>query len=357
MPSGVAWYRKHLSISPSNLEKSSYYLEFDGVMENSEVYLNGQLLGKRPNGYVSFGYDITQKLRPNDNILAVKTDTSKQPASRWYTGAGIYRHVRLITTSPLHFNPNSTFITTPTLTPQQAQIQVQTTLLNSAPTSATFTLLLEVFDTDGKSVKAGKIDNIRIDAQKSQDAKISLDLPNPKPWTIENPHLYTVVTRLIMDTRLQDEIKIPIGIRAAEFKPDTGFWLNGKNIKLKGVCLHHEAGPLGAAVPLSVWQRRLTQLKDIGANAIRTAHNPPSPEFLDLCDQMGFLVMDEFFDCWTSAKTPTTTTSISTTGATTTPTTPSSATATTPASSSTPSATKSTTPPRSSSPTKSSPAS
>ena len=311
LPSGVGWYRKHFTL-PATDSGKSISIEFDGVMQNSDVWINGFHLGHRPNGYVSFSYDLTGHLNfGGDNVLAVRADTSAQPASRWYSGAGIYRHVRLVVTDPIHFLQNGIFISTPQVSETNATVKIESAVTNYFDGTRSVILMPEqkisleisLLDANGQIVGAAKTipQSILIGggAHFSQD----ISLKNPQLWSLDSPNLYRAVSKIIFGEKVLDEATNTFGIRDAHFEADTGFWLNGKNFKIYGVCLHHEGGAFGAAVPLSIWEARLTALKSLGVNAIRTAHNPPAPEFLDLCDRMGFLVMDESFDCWTRGKT------------------------------------------------------
>lgn len=299
LPTGIGWYRKTFQVEKADAKKI-VTIEFDGVMANSDVWINGKHLGKRPYGYVSFAYDLTPYLHFNKpNVIAVRADNTIQPASRYYTGAGIYRHVRLVSVNPTHFKHWGTFITTPIATASKGVVNFKVEIDNK--TAGDYKLQIEIVDASGKVVKTVEsIKNIAANTTGlfSQDVEIS----NPKLWNLETSHLYTATTKLYSGKTLIDNQTIPFGIKKAEFVAETGFWLNGKNIKLKGVCLHHDGGAVGAAVPLGVWKERFKKLKEVGVNAIRTSHNPMAPEFLDLCDQMGFLVMDETFDTWTAAK-------------------------------------------------------
>ena len=303
LPTGIAWYRKELNL-PADAKGNRVWIEFDGVMANSDVWLNGHLLGHRPNGYVSFRYDLTDNLKPEGpNILAVKTDTSAQPASRWYAGSGIYRHVRIVIADPVHVAPWGVNVTTPEATNAAATVKVGTTLANFTDKTNKVTVRTAVVAPSGKTL-ATLDSEVRLVSNKQNTFSQQIKISRPILWSLESPQLHSLVTRIVADGTVLDEVTTPFGIRSAEFKSDTGFWLNGENLKIKGVCLHHDGGAVGAAVPLAVWERRLKSLKELGVNAIRTAHNPTAPEFLDLCDQMGFLVMDEFFDCWTKGKNP-----------------------------------------------------
>lgn len=301
LPSGVAWYRKEIPV-PAEADGKRVWVEFDGVMANSDVWINSHHLGHRPNGYVSFRYDLTDHLKPGGpNLLVVKADTSAQPASRWYSGAGIYRHVRLVTARPVHVAPWGVYVTTPEATEAAAAVKIQTTIRNTSDKSGKITLSTAVISPQGKSL-AITDSELTLAPGKENTVAQQIQVPRPALWSLESPQLHTLVTRITAGDAVLDEVTTPFGIRSAEFKSDTGFSLNGKNLKLKGVCLHHDGAAVGAAVPLAVWERRLNILRELGVNAIRTAHNPTAPEFLDLCDQMGFLVMDEFFDCWTKGK-------------------------------------------------------
>ncbi|HEY1122951.1 MAG TPA: glycoside hydrolase family 2 TIM barrel-domain containing protein [Haloferula sp.] len=297
LPSGVAWYRKEFSFDAKG---KRVWVEFDGVMANAEVWINGHSLGKRPNGYVSFRYDLTQHLKAK-NVLVVKADTTPQPASRWYTGAGIYRHVRLVVADPVHVAPWGAFVTTPEVDAAKATVKVDTKVANTGDAEKKVTLRSVVKGPDGKELATASSEVV-IAAGKDATGVQQLAVPQPQLWDVERPQLHQLVTTITSDGKVLDETRTTFGIRSAEFTTDRGFVLNGKPVKMKGVCLHHDGGAVGAAVPLGVWERRLKKLHELGVNSIRISHNPPAPEFLDLCDRMGFLVMDEFFDCWLKAK-------------------------------------------------------
>ncbi|MFV5695254.1 glycoside hydrolase family 2 TIM barrel-domain containing protein [Flavobacterium sp. LB3P122] len=300
LPTGIGWYRKTFEMNTADAKKIAT-IEFDGIMANSDVWINGKHLGKRPYGYTSFTYDLTPYLNFNKpNVIAVRADNSIQPASRYYTGAGIYRHVRLVSVNATHFKHWGTFITTPIATITKGIVNLKVEIENKGITGD-YKLQIDIVDNKGKVVKTAEIlKNIAANATAlfSQDIEIA----NPKLWGLDEPNLYTATTKLYTGKTLIDNQTIPFGIKKSEFIAESGFWLNGKNLKLKGVCLHHDGGAVGAAVPLGVWKERFKKLKEVGVNAIRTSHNPVAPEFLDLCDQMGFVVMDETFDTWNSAK-------------------------------------------------------
>lgn len=306
LPAGVGWYRKHFLL-PGTYEGQRLFIQFDGVMANSDVWLNGVHLGKRPYGYVSFQYELTPHLHKGlkeMNILAVRVDNSAQPASRWYAGAGIYRHVRLLITGPVHLDQWSTVLTTPRISTAEAAIHLKTRVVNQSESPHSLSVQVGVAGPDGNSVATLETKAQSLAAGAAADFQQDLVAPSPQLWDIGHPALYRAIVRVREEGVTVDEETVPFGIRKFHFDPATGFWLNGKNFKLKGVCLHQDGGAIGAAVPLGVWERRLALLKDFGVNAIRTAHNPAAPEFLDLCDRMGFLVMEEMFDTWEYAKNP-----------------------------------------------------
>ncbi len=300
LPSGIGWYRKTFTL-PASESNKKISIEFDGVMANSEVWINGKSLGKRPYGYISFAFDLTPYLNfGKPNTIAVRADNLVQPASRYYTGAGIYRHTRLISTHPAHFDHWGVFVTTPEASAQQATIKLALKIVQENKTQTGLSVQTVVLDANQQQVAISEKTNLS--ALASQTAYQQIKLAQPKLWSLENTHLYTAVTKLYFKNQVIDQESTAFGIRDAKFEAATGFWLNGKNIKLKGVCLHHDGGAVGAAVPLGVWEERFKLLKQAGVNAIRTSHNPVAPEFLDLCDKMGFLVMDETFDTWTAPK-------------------------------------------------------
>ena len=305
MPSGVSWYRKHFTLS-NDASNRLVFIEFDGVMSNSDVWINGVHLGNRPYGYVGFSYELTKHLNiGKDNILAVRTDTSKQPASRWYTGAGIYRHVRLVIKNRLHVPQWGTFVSTPQVDVKEAVVRVSSEVTNQSDSPEQVSLEITLLDPRGKTLQTAHTNINTIEPGKSFNFEGELTVKYPTLWDIGRPNLYKAIASVRVDgNRTVDDETVIFGIRAVQFRAATGFWLNHKNIKILGACLHHDGGAFGAAVPLAVWEHRLNELRKLGVNAIRTAHNPPAPEFLDLTDRMGFIVMDELFDQWTLAKNP-----------------------------------------------------
>jgi len=311
MPTGIGWYRKSFTVSTADAKPAAArrtFVVFDGVMANSDVYLNGELLGHRPYGYVSFVYELTPHLRAGKNVIAVKVDDSQQPASRWYPGAGINRQVRLITTGDAHIVPWGTFVTTPAVMAGSATIHIRSTVTNESAAAAKLSLRVQLTGPNGSAVLAGKDISSTQPLDLAPGATADLDaeaaIANPDRWDIGHGAMYTVHATLLRNGKAVDEEVVPFGIREFHFDADQGFFLNGVHHKVLGVALHTDGGAVGTAVPLAVWERRLTELRKLGVNAIRTAHNPPAPEFLDLADRMGFLIMDEMFDCWTVAKNP-----------------------------------------------------
>ncbi|MGA2584981.1 MAG: glycoside hydrolase family 2 TIM barrel-domain containing protein [Tepidisphaeraceae bacterium] len=305
-PDGIGWYRKHFTLSEDDASKR-IFIVFDSVMANSDVWINGIFLGHRPYGYVELNYELTGHLNfgaDKSNVLAVRVDQERQPASRYYMGAGIIGHVRLVITDPVHVEHNSAFVTTPEVAADHAVVNVKFTVDNQSDAARNISAKVMLIDPDGQTIQATAqpIASQSIDAGKSGDFSENLTVTNPKLWDLDHPQLYKAeVTILDGDSALDDHETI-FGIRTIKFDPATGFLLNGKNIRIQGVCLHADNSAFGTAVPVGVWERRLSALKQFGVNGLRTAHNPPSPAFLDLCDRMGFLVMDEMYDCWDVGK-------------------------------------------------------
>ena len=307
LPGGVGWYRKRFFIdhSPLTIDHSAaqkeadakngqwstvngqWFLEFDGVYMNSTVYVNGQKVGFRPYGYSSFEYDITPYVREGDNVVAVRVDNSDQPNSRWYSGCGIYRHVWLTKTDPIHVKHWGVHVETQA----DGRVRVETDIVNLEKRRLTVTHTL--LDPDGKAVARGE----------GQNASFRLKASKVRLWSCEQPNIYKVRTEVKTDGKVVDCCETWTGFRSFKFDAKTGFWLNGKNMKLNGVCEHHDFGCLGAALHEDALHRKLTKLKAMGVNAIRSSHNPPAPELLNMCDTMGLIVMDESFDMWRRKKT------------------------------------------------------
>lgn len=302
LPGGVGWYRKIFNIDKS-YEGNRVFIDFDGVYMNSDVWINGVHLGVRPFGYISFRYDITKYLSfDSDNIVAVRVDNSNQPNSRWYSGCGIYRNVWLSIVNPVHVDLWGTYVTTPYITEQKALVEISTTINNEMLIDADVKLETIIQDVEGTKVISGNTEYI-ISAQASNIFEQSLEVINPILWTLENPYLYEVITKVYANGKYVDSYKTPLGIRYFEFDATKGFILNGEQTKIKGVCMHHDLGSLGASINTRAIERQLEILKDMGVNSIRTAHNPPAPELLHLCDKMGIIVQNETFDTWRKRKT------------------------------------------------------
>jgi len=297
LPAGIGWYRKRFRL-PESYRGRTVVVEFGGIYENSEVWINGQYLGKRPYGYIPFSYDLTPHLVfGRDNVVAVKVDNSHQTNCRWYSGSGIYRHTWLLATGPVHVAYWGTFVTTPHVSKDAATVQIKTRVRNDGARAARCTLATSILDHDGKAVEAAAAVQ-EVAANSVYEFVQQVGVAKPNLWSPANPYLYKVRSTVRDEDRVVDQYDTPIGIREAIFDADKGFLLNGEHVKLNGVCIHHDAGCVGAAVPERVWERRLEILREMGCNAIRTSHNPYAEEFLDLCDRLGFLVMNEAFDEW-----------------------------------------------------------
>lgn len=301
---GVGWYRKTFGL-PASSKGKNIFIDFDGVYMNSEVWINGHSLGVRPNGYISFRYDLTPYLKfGNDkNVMVVKVDNSKQPNSRWYSGSGIYRNVWLTTTNDLFVDHWGTYISTSRVTAQLATVDLQIDVSNTNSADKNVTVKTVIYDATNKPVSTlSSTLNARATStsKTSQQTKIS----SPHLWSIDHPYLYKAVTQIINNNKIVDEYTTNIGIRYFDFDVDKGFSLNGRPVKIIGVCDHHDLGCLGTAINLRALERQLEMLKAMGINGIRTSHNPPAPELLDLADRMGFVVMDEAFDMWKKPKNP-----------------------------------------------------
>jgi beta-galactosidase len=301
-PTGIGWYRKAFR-APQGSRGRQAWLEFDGVYMNSDVWINGVHLGRRPFGYIGFAYDVTRHLVSGVNVVAVRVDNSLQPNSRWYTGSGIYRHVWLTMVNPLHVGHWGTYVTTPRVDSARAEVVVRTRIENAPPAARRGVLRSVVRDGAGREVARAEAP-FSLTAGQNVDLEQRLEVASPRLWSVETPNLYSLRSEVLDGGRVADVMETPFGVRTIAFDKDRGFLLNGEHLKMKGVNLHHDGGAVGAAVPERIWERRLAVLKAMGANAIRTAHNPPAPEFLDLCNRMGFLVMAEVFDEWTIGKVP-----------------------------------------------------
>ncbi len=302
LPAGKGWYRKAFTL-PESAKDKSIAIEFDGVFCNSEVWINGHHLGKRPFGYISFSHDLTPYLNfgSQKNYIAVKVDNDAQPSSRWYTGSGIYRNVRLVTADKLHVAHWGTYVTTPKVSNEKATVNYELKIQNDATTSKNVKVVTNILDSNNRSVAKLETDET-VAAQSELGKTYYLEVNNPKLWDTKNPNLYKVVTQVYDKKTVIDQYETPLGFRYFSFDAEKGFFLNGVSTKIHGVCLHHDNGALGAVANYHAIKRKLTILKEMGVNAIRTAHNPPSLEMLELCDEMGFIVQDEAFDVWKKKK-------------------------------------------------------
>lgn len=304
LPGGIGWYRKTFTVSTSDKNKM-VLIDFDGVYKNSEVWINGHYLGMRPNGYISFQYDLTPYLfyGTQKNTIAVKADNSKQPNSRWYSGSGIYRNVWLTTVNKIHVANWGTFITTPTVNNKLATVNFSVSIKNNFSADKSVIVKTLVFEGTNKQITTSKATtSIKCSVTSNNTISQTIHIANPVLWSVEKPSLYTAVTQIFLQGKMIDSYQTTFGIRYFKFDVDKGFSLNGKALKIMGVCNHHDLGALGAAVNKRALQRQLQILKSMGCNGIRTSHNPPAPELLDLCDEMGFIVMDEAFDMWAKQK-------------------------------------------------------
>ena len=296
LPSGIGWYRRVIDL-PDSWQGRAVSVEFDGVYMNSKVWLNGEHVGGRPYGYLGFTCDLTAQLKPGRNILTVRVDNALEPSARWYHGCGIYGHVRLIATDPVHVPTSGVFVQTPVVTAAAATVRAAVEVKNDSQTAAAVDVRMEILGANGDTLAAGT-SKTAVPAGGLSSITHDLELKQPALWSIEMPVLYTLRTRVLRAGVLLDEVATPFGVRTLKFDAETGFYLNGRSVKLKGVCEHQGGSPVGAAMPEALMERRLKQLKAMGCNAIRVSHNPQLPYFYDLCDRLGFLVMDEIFDGW-----------------------------------------------------------
>jgi beta-galactosidase len=301
---GLGWYRKTFTI-PATSKGKKVFIDFDGVYMNSEVFINGHSLGVRPNGFMSFRYDLTHYLHYGNekNVIAVKVDNSKQPNSRWYSGSGIYRNVWLTTVNHIFVGQWGTHVSTPQVNDQSAKVVLTTTINNAKAENGTVVVRTSLYDAASKVVSTSS-SNIAVPQNGTTNATQQFTIAKPNLWSVDRPYLYKAVTQIVENGKVIDEYTTNFGVRYFNFDVDKGFFLNGKHLKIRGVCDHHDLGCLGTAINTSALERQLQILKDMGCNGIRTSHNPPAPELLELCDKMGFVVMDEAFDMWKKEKNP-----------------------------------------------------
>ena len=303
LPGGIGWYRKVFTL-PESDRGHEIAIDFDGVYMDSQVWINGHLLGRRPNGYVGFRYDLTPhvKFGGEPNHIAVRVNVEPN-GSRWYPGAGMYRNVWLTKMNPIHVAHWGTYVTTPDVSDERATVRLRTEVTNTSGISADVVLASVILDPLGKAV-ANAESAQRVAAGAQHDFDQSFVVTNPQRWSPDTPDLYQVVSTVTVDGKTVDTYTTPLGIRTVEFTVDQGFLLNGEPVDIKGVCLHHDFGALGSAISTRALERQLEILRAMGANAIRTSHNPREPEFYALCDRMGFMVMNEAFDVWEQRKLP-----------------------------------------------------
>lgn len=302
LPGGIGWYRKTFTADKAD-EGKRLRIDFDGAYMNSTVYINGHELGTRPYGYISFSYDLTPYIKWGEkNVVAVRVDNAEQPNSRWYSGCGIYRNVWLTKMNPVHVAQWGTYVTADEVSKNSARLTVRTALENDLDTDAPLELVSRLIDEKGKVV--GEVTSqVTVEKGKLLEAVQEIAVENPELWSVKRPYLYNVATEVRLAGEQVDTYNTPFGIRTFRFDAQKGFILNGEQVKINGVCMHHDLGCLGAAINTRAIERQLEILKAMGCNGIRCSHNPPSPELLDLCDRMGFIVMDETFDMWRKKKT------------------------------------------------------
>ncbi|MGH7942279.1 MAG: beta-galactosidase GalB [Limisphaerales bacterium] len=305
---GVGWYRKHFDM-PISDQGRRIYLDVDGAMSYANVWLNGHYVGGWPYGYASWELDLTPYINfGGPNVMAIRLDNPKK-SSRWYPGGGIYRNVWLVKTAPIHIAHWGTYVTTPEVKSDAATMNVRFTVDNDSRSDALLSAKNVIYELKANGEIGGRVasitsDNLMVAARQSGAFESQLRVDEPDLWSLDHPQRYVVVTSIEQDGRRMDTYQTPFGIRTIRFDADKGFFLNGRHVHINGVCDHSDLGALGTAVNASALQRQIEILKDMGCNAIRTAHNPPAPELLDLCDRMGMLVMDESFDCWRKGKRP-----------------------------------------------------
>ena len=300
-PAGKAWYRKTFSI-PADWKTKRVSIYFEGVYMNSEVFINGKSLGIYPYGYSSFSYDLTPYIAfGKENVVAVRVDNSQHVNSRWYSGSGIYRHVWMMVTDPVHVAQWGVSVTTPQVTSQKATVQVKTLVKNETSSVQQVVVKTSLLNKNSKTAGSGQIKVVLL-ANSEKEIIQAITIAKPLLWSPENPDLYQAQVQVLKDKHIADETKTSFGIRSIKVTVQNGFQLNGKTIKLNGGCVHHDNGCLGAAAFDRAEERKVELLKAAGFNAVRTSHNPPSEAFLDACDRLGLLVMDESFDCWKIGK-------------------------------------------------------
>ncbi|MDP4291187.1 MAG: glycoside hydrolase family 2 TIM barrel-domain containing protein, partial [Bacteroidota bacterium] len=305
---GTGWYRKHFNVSASDKGRQ-FSIEIDGAMAYPLVWLNGQFVGGWPYGYNSFSLDLTPYIKiGGENVIAIRL-FNPENSSRWYPGSGIYRNVWLVKTAPVHIGHWGTYITTPVVNKENATVDLKVTIDNKSGKAADVKVSTKIFELSAAGAQTGKAvadfndASAKIVAGGNQVIATTAAVKNPKLWSVEKPNRYVAVTTVEEGGKVIDTYETPFGIRTIQFDANKGFLLNGKHVNINGVCNHHDLGALGSAFNIRAAERQLETLKEMGCNALRTSHNMPAPELLDLCDRMGVLVMDESFDCWRKGKT------------------------------------------------------
>ena len=306
MPGGTGWYRKNFTL-PSDYEGKSIVLNFDGSYNHTYVYVNGTKVGENHYGYNDFAFDISKHLicdGKTENVISVKV-VHQTPSSRWYSGSGIYRDVELIVTDAVHVSRNGVYVTTPELATEKGgnvTVKVQTKVQNDGDAQVAAKIRTTVLDAEGKAVSEASTTDVTLTENGTEEKEQNLKVNNPALWSTEKPNLYYVQTEVLVGDEVKDINKETFGFRYIDFNSNTGFSLNGKNVKLKGVCMHHDQGALGSASEHDAVYRQVSKLKEMGCNAIRTAHNTPSSVLLKACNELGMMVMDETFDGWAFPK-------------------------------------------------------
>ncbi|NME66557.1 glycoside hydrolase family 2 TIM barrel-domain containing protein [Flammeovirga aprica] len=301
LPGGIGWYKKTFTV-PSEAKNKKTWIEFDGIYRDSKIWVNGKYVGGRPYGYAAFKIDLTDHLNYGEtaNEIIVKVNRKAFMDARWYPGSGIYRNVKLVTVNPVHIAHWGTFVTTPEVSKVESKVAIKTSIINEEKSPKSIKVTQQIKDAKGKVIQSTSSKIQLKEGENSLNQELLIE--KPFLWSDESPNLYQMLTTLESEGEVLDEYTTTFGVRSIRFDAQKGFFLNGENKKLKGVCLHNDAGAVGSAVPIDVWKRRLRILKEAGVNAIRTAHNPASADFMDLCDEMGFLVQAEAFDEWTVNK-------------------------------------------------------
>ncbi|MBB3696626.1 DUF4982 domain-containing protein [Flammeovirga yaeyamensis] len=290
---GIGWYRKSFNVTKSSLS-NIFYINFDGVYMNSEVWINGHRLGTRPYGYISFRYLISKYLKEGQNTIAVRVDNSLEPSARWYHPCGIYASVNLIEVNSTHILPNGVFVTTPKITDKKGMVNAEVSIATQGKVAKKSRVKTSILTQNGELISSSE----KKIGELSSPYQLKMEVEEPKLWSPESPNLYVLKTQVVVGKKVIDEVNTTFGFRTIKWDNGTGFWLNGNNVKLKGVCEHWEGGPVGGAWTKPMLRWKLQLLKDMGINAIRPSHNPTPPMFYDICDEIGLLVMDEIFDGW-----------------------------------------------------------